>query len=453
MGKARHQKFTPVKPAGRSSGEAARFPVGDEAKRVSLETRHSGMALLDAALMRENMALAWKRVSANKGSAGSDGLSIAQTKAWLRVHWPQVKGALLDGSYRPMPVRRVMIPKPDGSERQLGIPSVLDRLIQQALLQVLQPQIDPSFSAHSYGFRPGRNAHQAVRQAKAYVQAGRRYVVDVDLEKFFDRVHHDVLMSRLEKRIDDARVLRLIRRYLQSGVLVNGVVVERYEGTPQGGPLSPLLANVLLDEVDRALERRGHAFVRYADDCNVYVRSRRAGARVLASLRKLYGRLKLRINETKSAVAKATARKFLGFSFYVAAGQVVKVRVAPQALRKYKVRIRQLTRRSGGKSLEQVVDGLRAYLPGWKQYFRLSETPKVYRELDEWLRHRLRAMHLKQWKRGRTAFAALRKLGASESDALRVAQNMGRWWRNSRYRLNRALPVGYFDRLGVPKLS
>ena len=284
------------------------------------------------------------------------------------------------------------------------------------------------------------------------MQAGRTYVVDVDLEKFFDRVNHDVLMSRLERRIDDGRVLRLIRRYLQAGILANGLVMDRHEGTPQGGPLSPLLANVLLDEVDRELERRGHRFVRYADDCNVYVRSQRAGERVLTGLRALYGRLKLKLNEAKSAVAKATTRKFLGFSFYWHKGQV-KRRVAPKALETFKVRIRQLTRRSGGKSIEQVVDKLRAYLPGWKNYFRLSETPGVFRTLDGWLRHRLRVIHLKHWKRGRTAFAALIALGASVADATKVAQNMRCWWVNGAKRLNRALPISYFDRLGVPKLS
>lgn len=327
-----------------------------------------------------------------------------------------------------------------------------DRLIQQSLLQVLQPLIDPDFSDHSYGFRPGRSAHQAVLKAQSYVQAGRAFVVDVDLEKFFDRVNHDVLMSRLERRIADRRVLQLIRRYLQAGILANGLVMDRHEGTPQGGPLSPLLANVLLDEVDRELERRGHRFVRYADDCNVYVCSRTSGERVLTALRNLYGRLKLKINEAKSAVAKATQRKFLGFSFYWQQGQI-KRRVAPKALHTFKVRIRQITRRSGGKSIEQVVEKLQAFLSGWKQYFRLAETPGTFRALDEWLRHRLRVLHLKHWKRGRTAFKALTTLGASASDAIQVAQNMRCWWVNGCRRLNRALPISYFDRLGVPKLS
>ena len=398
------------------------------------------------------MARAWKRVKANKGSAGVDGLSIMATAERLKTHWPQLKESLLNGTYRPLPVRRVLIPKPDGSMRELGIPTVTDRLIQQAMLQVLQPVIDPTFSDHSYGFRPGRRAHDAVRRAQRYVQAGHTVVVDVDLEKFFDRVNHDVLMDRLSKRIADADVLRLIRRYLAAGVMMNGVVQERYEGTPQGGPLSPLLANVLLDDVDQELERRGHCFVRYADDCNVYVRSQRAGERVMAGLRKLYGDLKLRLNEAKSAVSSALRRQFLGFSFYQR-GTEVRRRVADKAMRAYKVRIRQLTQRSGGRSMAQVVDRLQVYVRGWRGYFQLSETPGVFAVLDGWLRHRLRALHLKQWKRGSTIYAALRRLGASHEDAEYVARNARSWWRNSALRLNRALPIAYFDALGVPKLS
>ena len=447
-----HQKSKRLGPTVNACGESARRTAGDEAKRVRPEPTNSGTALLDAALARENVLKAWQRVKANKGSAGSDGLSIADTWEQLKSHWATIKSSLLHGTYRPQPVRRVLIPKSDGSQRELGIPTVTDRLIQQSLLQVLHPLIDPGFSDHSYGFRPGRSAHQAVLKAQSYVQAGRTFVVDVDLEKFFDRVNHDVLMSRLERRIADRRVLQLIRRYLQAGILANGLVMDRHEGTPQGGPLSPLLANVLLDEVDRELARRGHCFVRYADDCNVYVRSRTSGARVLAALRTLYGRLKLKINEAKSAVAQATQRKFLGFSFYRHRGQI-KRRVAAKALDTFKVRIRQITRRSGGKSIEQVVDKLRAYLPGWKNYFQLAETPSTFRGLDEWLRHRLRVLHLKHWKRGKTAFKALIALGASVSDATKVAQNMRCWWLNGMRRLNRALPISYFDRLGVPKLS
>jgi len=404
-------------------------------------------------LTRENMAAAWKRVKANKGSAGVDTRSVQDTGEYLKQAWPDIRSRLLDGSYRPDPVRRVGIPKLGGGVRELGIPTVVDRLIQQALLQVLQPQIDPTFSAHSYGFRPGRSAHGAVLEAQQYVQAGHRIVVDVDLEKFFDRVNHDILMDRLAKRIADKRVLRLIRRYLQAGILAHGVHSERFEGTPQGGPLSPLLANVLLDEVDRELERRGHKFVRYADDCNVYVRSQRAGERVLQALRGCYAKLALKVNESKTAVASAWGRKFLGYCFWAAPAGEVKRAVAQQAMHKMRERIRQLTRRTRGRSLEQLAADLRSYVPGWKAYFRLAQTPKVMREMDEWLRHRLRAIQLKQWRRGTTMFRELRKLGATPDLAARIAGNARSWWRNSAMGLNRVMPIAYFDRLGVPRFS
>jgi group II intron reverse transcriptase/maturase len=330
-------------------------------------------------LASANMEAAWKRVKSNRGSAGVDGLSIAATADYLRAHWPLIRESLLDGSYRTAPVRRVQIPKPDWGLRELGIPTVTDRLIQQALLQVLQRKIDPTFSEHSYGFRPGRRAHDAVLAAQRFVQDGYRVVVDVDLEKFFDRVNHDILMERLSRRIDDQAVLRLIRRYLVAGIMDGGVVMERYEGTPQGGPLSPLLANVLLDEVDRALERRGQRFVRYADDCNVYVRSRRAGERVLEGLRRLYVRLHLKVNEAKTAVAPASGRKLLGYAFWYGPGGQVKCKVADKAKETFKQRIRQLTRRSGGRSLPEIAERLRAYMPGWKSYFQLAQTPQVFR--------------------------------------------------------------------------
>jgi len=409
--------------------------------------------LLVQALQRENVVLAWKRVRANAGSAGTDGLTVGQTAEYLKAHWPQIKAELLAGTYRPAPVRRVQIPKMGGGVRELGIPTVTDRLIQQALLQVLQPLIDPTFSEHSYGFRPGRRAHDAVLQAQRHVRAGYQTVVDVDLEKFFDRVNHDVLMERLSRRIDERAVLRLVRRYLQAGIMVHGMVQERYEGTPQGGPLSPLLANVLLDEVDRELERRGHRFVRYADDCNVYVRSQRAGERVMRALRKLYGKLRLKVNEAKSAVAPAFGRKFLGYCLWQTRKGEVKRAVAAQAVQAFKQRVRQATRRSGGRSIDQVVQLLRQYVPGWKTYFQLAQTPQVWRELDEWVRHRLRALQLKHWRRGTTMYGALRALGATPAQAQRIASNARRWWHNSRYELNRVLPIAYFDRLGVPRLS
>jgi group II intron reverse transcriptase/maturase len=346
----------------------------------------------------------------------------------------------------------VTIPKPDGGERELGIPTVTDRLIQQALLQVLQPILDATFSEHSHGFRPGRRAHDAVLSAQAYVQSGRRIVVDVDLEKFFDRVNHDILIDRLQKRIPDQAIIGLVRAYLNSGIMSDGVVQERYQGTPQGGPLSPLLANVLLDEVDKELERRGHCFVRYADDCNVYVRSRQAGERVMALLRRCYAKLKLKINESKSAVAHVSGRKFLGYSFWFGQGGA-KCKVASKALARFKQRIRQLTRRSGGRSMAEVIERLRAYLPGWKAYYGLSQTPGIWRSLDEWLRHRLRAIQLKHWKRGTTMYRELRKLGASEQVAQRVAANSRCWWRNSNGEIKRVLKIAYFDSLGVPRLS
>ena len=423
-----HQK---VGRAQAMSGEAVIRSVSDEALRPRGETDCTGQGLLYRALARGNLQRAWKRVKANKGAAGVDGLSIEQTAERLLTEWAGIRAQLLSGLYRPSPVRRVMIAKPDGSQRELGIPTVTDRLIQQALLQVLQPLLDPGFSEHSYGFRPGRRAHDAVLAAQAYVQSGRRIVVDVDLEKFFDRVNHDILIERLRKRVPDQGVLRLIRAYLNSGILDGGLVMQRHEGTPQGGSLSPLLANVLLDEVDKELERRGHCFVRYADDCNVYVHSRRAGERVMALLRRLYARLRLRINEAKSRVSSVFAgRKFLGYSFWVAPKGVIKRTVAKKALEAFKQRVRQLSRRSCGRSLQQVVERLSSYLEGWKGYYRLAQTSRVWQMLDEWLRHRLRAIQLKQWKQGKTMFRELRALGASRTVAQRVAANSRRWWCN-----------------------
>ena len=453
LGEARHQK--PGQPgrtaAGR--GEAAPEAVSGEAELARhAQTDCGACDLLGQALARENMARAWKRVKANKGSAGVDGRTVLETGEYLKQAWPDIRARLLDGSYRPEPVRRVGIPKPGGGTRELGIPTVVDRLIQQALLQVLQPLIDPTFSEHSHGFRPGRSAHGAVLEAQQYVQAGYGTVVDVDLEKFFDHVNHDILMDRLAKRIADKRVLKLIRLYLQAGILANGLCSERFEGTPQGGPLSPLLTSVVLDEVDRELERRGHRFVRYADDCNVYVRSHKAGERVLQALRGCYARLALKVNESKTAVAPVWGRKFLGYCFR-ASKDGVKRAVARQALDKLRERIRELTRRQRGRSLEQIAEDLKGYVPGWKAYFRLAQTPTVMRDLDEWLRHRLRAVQLKQWRRGTTMFRELRKLGAGVGDAARIAGNSRRWWRNSALALNRYLPIAYFDRLGVPRFS
>lgn len=430
--------------AGRS-GQAPPATTGNEGPGTG--------SLMERVLTRPNLMRALKRVRKNKGSPGIDGMTVDELPDWLRENWPRVREELLAGTYQPAPVRRATIPKPDGGERQLGIPSVLDRLIQQALLQVLQPRFDPTFSEHSHGFRPGRSAHGAIREARQHVQNGKRWVVDVDLEKFFDRVNHDVLMGRLARRIEDRRILGLIRRYLNAGVMASGVVVERYEGTPQGGPLSPLLANVLLDEVDKELEQRGHAFVRYADDLRVFVTSKRAGERVMRSLIRVFDKLRLRVNESKSAVDRAWNRPFLGASFWIAPGRKVRVRVAPKALRKMKRRVRQLTRRTRGRSLAEVVQTLRSYLIGWRGYFRIAETPRKLAELDEWIRHRLRAYQLKQWKRGKTVFRELVARGLNRDSAARVAANAGRWWRNSGMAIHIALPNKLFDGLGLPRLA
>ena len=449
---AKRQMSAQAERVGVAHGEAGRELASDEANDPRRDTESTGSGLLQAVLTRENLQQAWKRVKANKGAAGVDGLDIEQTARHLVTAWPETREQLLRGTYRPSPVRRVTIPKPDGGERELGIPTVTDRLIQQALLQVLQPLLDPTFSKHSHGFRPGRRAHYAILAAQAYVQTGRRIVVDVDLEKFFDRVNHDILIDRLQKRIGDAGIIRLIRAYLNSGIMSDGVVLERYQGTPQGGPLSPLLANVLLDEVDKVLEKYGHCFARYADDCNVYVRSRKAGERVMALLRRCYAKLRLKVNETKSAVASVTGRKFLGYSFWFAK-EGVKRKVAAKPLATFKQRIRQLTRRSGGRSMAEVIERLKPYLSGWKAYFGLAQTPRIWLTLDEWLRHRLRAIQIKHWKRGNTIYRELINLGAAEHVATRVAGNSRCWWRNSDGDIKRVLTIAYFDKLGVPRLS
>ncbi len=390
------------------------------------------------------MQRAWKRVKANRGAAGVDGLDITQSGERLKHAWPTIRQQLVDGTYRPMPVRRVGIPKPDGSERELGIPTVTDRLIQQALLQVLQPLIDPTFSEHSHGFRPGRRARDAVLAAQQHVQDGYRVVVDVDLSKFFDRVNHDILIDRLRKRVSDTGVIRLVRAYLNAGIMDGGVVANRAEGTPQGGPLSPLLANVLLDEVDRELERRGHRFARYADDCNVYVRSEKAGERVMALLRRRYDQLHLKVNESKSAVASALGRKFLGYELWITGKGEVKRAVAKKALETFKQKIRQLTSRNVGRSIAQVIERLRPYVLGWKAYFGLTQASRVWRELDEWMRHRMR---------GSTTYRELLKLGAKPKVAILTAKNSRRWWRNSALALNNVLTIAYFDSLSMPRLN
>ncbi|MBP6835465.1 MAG: group II intron reverse transcriptase/maturase [Deltaproteobacteria bacterium] len=409
---------------------------------------------MEEVVERANMLAALKRVKRNRGGPGVDGMSVDELTAHLRTAWPRIREELVAGTYVPTVVLRREIPKTGGGVRELGIPTVVDRLVQQAILQVLQPRFDLTFSEHSHGFRPGRRAHDAVIAAQRYVQEGRRWVVDVDLERFFDRVNHDVLMERLSRRIEDLRVLRVVRRYLEAGIMADGVVVERHEGTPQGGPLSPLLANVLLDEVDRELEARGHAFVRYADDCNVYVRSKVAGERVMAALRQMYGRLRLRVNEAKSAVAPATSRKVLGYSLWWARGREVKVRVAPKALEVFRDRVRELTNRNRGANLRTVVEELAVYLRGWKQYFHLAETPRIFGELDGWIRRRLRMLRLKQWKRGTTACPALMAAGVAESAAKHLAGRLRRWWWASNHpAIEQLLSLDHFDAMGLPRLA
>lgn len=437
-------------------GEALRAERSGEVFSEMCNTERSGNddhLSMERVVERGNLLRALKRVQRNQGSPGVDGLTVEELPAYLREHWRVIRGQLLAGRYQPSEVKRCEIPKPGGGTRRLGIPTVLDRFIQQALLQVLQPAIDPTFSEYSYGYRPGRRAHDAVCQAQRYVQGGRRWVVDVDLEKFFDRVNHDLLMGKLAKRITDARVMKLIRRYLGAGIMADGVVLDRHEGTPQGGPLSPLLANVLLDEVDKELERRGHRFVRYADDCNVYVRSKRAGERVMQSLVRLYAKLRLRVNTSKSAVAKVWERSFLGYGFWVAPGRTIKRRVSPKALMAMKERVRQITSRNGGRSIAQVAAMLRSYLVGWKEYFRLADTPRVFEGVDEWLHRRMRMVILKQWKRGTTAYRELRARGLSDRSARAAAANVNRWWRMATHgALKTVFPVQYFDQLGVPRL-
>ncbi len=435
--------------AGRHGrGEAASATISDEAPHPRPLTGGTGQALLEQMLARSNLQRAWKRVKANRGGAGVDGLDIAQSGAWLKAAWPDLARQLREGRYRPQPVRRVAIPKPSGGERELGIPTVTDRLIQQALLQVLQPLIDPHVSDHSHGFRPGRRAHDAVLNAQRHVQAGYRVVVDVDLKAFFDHVQHDILLAKLQRYVADRAVLRLVRAYLDAGMLKDGVGVRRIEGTP----LSPLLANVMLDAVDRALERRGLHFERYADDCNVYVRSLRAGERVLAGLRKCYAKLKLSVNEAKTSVRSAYGAKFLGNVLWAAPGDEVKRAVAHPALIAFRRRVRQLTRRSGGRSMAKVIEALRVYVRGWQAYYRWAPTPSVWRELDQWLRHRLRAIQLKHWKRGTTIYREVRRLGASPWLAQQAAASARHWWRGSAQAIHGVLTVAYFDRLGVPRL-
>jgi RNA-directed DNA polymerase len=436
-------------------GEALTADRQGTEPRMAKRTPESPAAeeqLMEEVCDRKNLEVAWKRVRGNKGSPGVDGLTIDATTDYLREHWPTIREQLLAGTYAPQPVRRVEIPKPDGGVRKLGVPCVVDRLIQQALLQVLQKRWDPTFSEHSYGFRPGRSAHQAVAQAQRYIAEGYNYVVDIDLEKFFDRVNHDRLVARVAERVSDKRVLKLIRAFLCAGVMEDGLVRPTDEGAPQGGPLSPLLSNLVLDELDKELERRGHRFCRYADDSNIYVRSQRAGERVMTSVcRFLTTQLRLRVNESKSAVARPEERKFLGFRI---TNDGSERQIAPKALERFQTRIRELTCRTLGVSVEQLMEKLAPYLIGWRGYFSFCETPLVLSNLDAWIRRRLRMYLWRQWQNGRKRFRELRQRGVPKFLAAVAAGSPTGFWRMSRHpAVQKALRNSYFDSIGLPRLS
>jgi RNA-directed DNA polymerase len=438
--------------AGRNlAGAAARAEV-DVATRWRTKAEVAATSLMEAVVERGNLMLAYQRVVENKGAAGVDQLAVAELKDHLKRYWPTIRARLLAGDYQPQPVRRVDIAKPQGGVRTLGIPTVVDRLIQQALHQVLQPIFEPTFSAASYGFRPGRNAHQAVRQARAYVAQGKRWVVDIDLEKFFDRVNHDLLMGKLAMKIGDVRVLTLIRRYLKAGMMEDGLVRSRSEGTPQGGPLSPLLSNILLTDLDRELERRGHAFCRYADDCNIYVASERAGIGLLQSLTSfLSERLKLKVNAAKSAVARPWQRKFLGYS--LTGHQQPKLRIAESSLEKLTRNVKALLRGARGRSLAATIQTLNPVLRGWAAYFKLAETKRALEERDGWLRHTLRCVLWRQWKRPYARARNLMQRGLTEKRAWRSACNQrGPWWNAGASHMNAAFPKSWFDHLGLVSL-
>jgi RNA-directed DNA polymerase len=420
--------------------------------KTCLERPAAAGPSMETIVERNNMRRALEQVRRNKGAPGADGMSVDALASHLKEHWPAIRAQLLDGTYQPQPVRRVEIPKASGGSRLLGIPCVIDRLIQQAAMQVLQADWDPTFSEYSYGFRPKRSAHQAVKQAQGLIASGHRWVVDLDIERFFDRVNHDILMGLVAKRVTDKRILKLIRGSLVAGVLIDGLVGPTEQGTPQGGPLSPLLSNLMLDVLDKELEKRGHHFVRYADDCNIYVRSQRAGERVMVSIERFLAKhLKLTVNKAKSAVAAPQVRKFLGFSF--SSGTNTKRRLAPQTVARFKARVREITRRTRGKSLAQIVKELSVYVIGWRGFFGFCETPTVLRALEQWTRRRLRAIAWKQWKRGRTRFTQLIKRGVNVALAAPTAGSPHGPWRISNSpALVIAFPNASFAALGLPSL-
>ena len=438
-------------------GEAPKTAVQEtEARAARTDIESQGVLVgpsMEAIVERENLRKALARVKRNKGAPGIDGMSVDDLAAYLKEHWPTTRDQLLAGTYEPQPVRRVEIPKATGGTRPLGIPTVLDRFIQQAAMQVLQADWDRTFSEASFGFRPGRSAHQAVARAQELIASGHDTVVDIDLEKFFDRVNHDILMGLVAKRVSDKRILKLTRGFLIAGVLADGLIGPTEEGTPQGGPFSPLLSNLMLDVLDKELEKRGHHFVRYADDCNIYVRSQRSGERVMASIEQfLAKRLKLRVNKAKSAVAKPSVRKFLGFSF--TGGEQPRRRIAPQAIARLKAKVRELTRRTGGQSLSQVAKELSCYLIGWRGYFGFCETPSVLRALDQWIRRRLRAVAWQQWKRGRTRYAELRRRGVGRVlAACSAGSPHGPWRLSNSPALTIALSNASLVSLGLASLA